>query len=319
MHAAATQRQQDVQVFAGLPKTLRLMACASLSGIGASLFTHPMDQMKSIMQLNGELVKKGGAAVYSSWSHCFSTTLRNGGLGALYRGISMTTSREAVMNSFRIGLYDPVLEFMNGGPLTAPPSPLLGMAAGAGTAAMGSFLVNPLEICKVRLQVAGSGVGHQHQYKGGLDALASLVRNEGITGAWKGVNTSVVRLMMGSSVQLPVYAWLKKTLSEDCGMDSRSVVTHASCAFLSSIPSILVVNPLDVVRTRIYNQPFDAEGRGLLYRNGVHAAWKIFTVEGPGAFYKGAVVHFGRLAPHLTLIFVMNESLKKVLVPEASQ
>ena len=77
--------------------------------------------------------------------------------------------------------------------------------------------------------------------------------------------------------------------------------------------SILFCNPADVVRTRIYNQPFDPQtGKGLLYRNGFDALTKIVRTEGVlGGLYKGAWTHYSRLGPHIVLVFVFLEQMKK--------
>lgn len=79
--------------------------------------------------------------------------------------------------------------------------------------------------------------------------------------------------------------------------------------------SILFCNPADVVRTRIYNQPFDpVTGKGLLYRNGFDALTKIIRTEGVlGGLYKGGWTHYSRLGPHIILVFVFLEQMKKMI------
>jgi solute carrier family 25, member 34/35 len=69
-----------------------------------------------------------------------------------------------------------------------------------------------------------------------------------------------------------------------------------------------------VVRTRIYNQPFDPiTGKGLLYRNGLDAFTKIVKTEGVvGGLYKGGWTHYSRLGPHIILVFVILEQMKKM-------
>ena len=57
------------------------------------------------------------------------------------------------------------------------------------------------------------------------------------------------------------------------------------------------VNPVDVVRTRVFNQPVGSDGVGLRYRGGVDAALQLVRAEGPLAFYKGAGAHYAVSAP----------------------
>ena len=57
------------------------------------------------------------------------------------------------------------------------------------------------------------------------------------------------------------------------------------------------MNPVDVTRTRYYNQQY-VNGKGVQYSSGVHAAATIANTEGPLAFYRGFLTHFLRIGPH---------------------
>jgi hypothetical protein len=80
------------------------------------------------------------------------------------------------------------------------------------------------------------------------------------------------------------------------------------------------MNPLDVVRTRYYNQPYIA-GNGKIYSSGIDAFKTIFRTyfifitgtEGLTAFYKGFLTHFLRIGPHFCLTFVFIGMLKRNL------
>ena len=74
---------------------------------------------------------------------------------------------------------------------------------------------------------------------------------------------------------------------------------------------VTLMNPIDVIRSRLYNQPFDAHGKGTLYSSGVDAFGKILRTEGPQGFFKGWLAHFSRGAPHVALIFVFLEQLQR--------
>ena len=63
------------------------------------------------------------------------------------------------------------------------------------------------------------------------------------------------------------------------------------------------MNPVDVTRTRFYNQTYE-NGIGTMYTSGVDAFKKIMKNEGPTAFYRGFISHFLRIGPHFCLTFV---------------
>ena len=56
-----------------------------------------------------------------------------------------------------------------------------------------------------------------------------------------------------------------------------------------------------------------AARRGVLYEGAVDAAMKIFRIEGPLAFYKGATAHFLRVGPHTCLTFVFIGRLRRAV------
>lgn len=70
------------------------------------------------------------------------------------------------------------------------------------------------------------------------------------------------------------------------------------------------MNPIDVVRTRFFNQPY-VNGKGQIYSSGLSAVQTIFKKEGPSAFYKGFTTHFLRIGPHFCLTFVFLGMLRR--------
>ena len=46
------------------------------------------------------------------------------------------------------------------------------------------------------------------------------------------------------------------------------------------------------------------------YSGGADAAAQLVALEGPRAFYKGALTHYLRLGPHMVLVFGILEQLK---------
>ena len=163
---------------------------------------------------------------------------------------------------------------------------------------------------KTRMQAQASGanaaVGHQHAFSGVADGFKSLLREEGARGLWKGLPPSVLRLALGSSGQLASYSQIKEWALARGYADG--VPLHLATSFASVVFGVTAMNPVDVIRTRVYNQP---SGARRLYRNALDCAWKIARQEGVLAFYKGWGAHYLREAPHVALLFVFLEQLKK--------
>ena len=134
-------------------------------------------------------------------------------------------------------------------------------------------------------------------------------------GFLRGVVVNTFRGFLGPGSQITSYSLLKDyVVSNDWdGFGATNVATHVVCSLASAAVSVLAVNPVDVIRTRLYNQPFGSDGRGLRYRGGLDASIQLFRAEGLGAFYKGGIAHLGRLGPHMLLVFTILEQLKQIL------
>lgn len=233
--------------------------------------------------------KLGDQKKFSGFFDCLRTTWVAEGMSGVQRGLSISLARQFITNIFKLGLYEHAERLYH--PDRDKPAPIsIKFLAGATTGSISAVVANPLEILKVRMQsqssVASAAVGYQHNFSGVRGAFRNLLVNEGLLqGLYKGVGTSILRQSVGGGTQLAVYHDLKERALL-AGIRNGSPL-HLGCSLAASVAAIAACNPLDVVRTRVYNQPCDDKGIGLYYRNGPHAAWKIVTVEGPLAFYKG--------------------------------
>jgi solute carrier family 25 protein 34/35 len=80
--------------------------------------------------------------------------------------------------------------------------PLRRSAADPSPTVLAAIVGNPLFLVKARMQAYSpfNPVGVQHAYKGTWDGLKSIVKVDGVKGLWRGVDASMLRTAMGSSV-----------------------------------------------------------------------------------------------------------------------
>mmetsp|Transcript_12376 Transcript_12376/g.31622 ORF Transcript_12376/g.31622 Transcript_12376/m.31622 type:complete len:309 (-) Transcript_12376:150-1076(-) len=285
---------------------------AAAGGI-AVCFSHPLELTKVRLQLDNERAARGTPRMYKGWLDCFAQNYQAEGIRGLQRGLSLGITREVCFNAIRIGMLEPITDVVHAVATTCgltdkakPPGPSERLAAGLTCGALGGCCVNPIEILKTRFQAFGGLTGFQHAYQGPISALATLLRDEGLGGAFNGVGTSTLRGILGPGSQIFAYNEFKREVIAR-GADGGSVLTHISCALASAAVSVAFVNPIDVARTRLYNAP---PGR---YAGGVDAAWQVIASgEGVFSFYKGALTHFLRLGPHMVLVFGILEQMKKL-------
>lgn len=295
------------------PPLIEQLGAPAVAGGIAVCFSHPLELTKVRLQLDNERAAQGTPRMYKGWVDCVVSNWRSDGVRGLQRGLSLGITREVCFNAVRIGLLEPVTEGVHATAArlgladeAAPPGPAERLGAGLTCGALGGCCVNPIEVIKTRMQAFGGLTGFQHAYAGPLTALAELWREEGATGYTRGLATSTMRGLLGPGSQIVAYNEIKAAAVAR-GVDGSRVSTHVVTALLSAVVSVACVNPVDVTRTRLYNAP---PGR---YAGGVDAALALARIEGPLAFYKGALTHFLRLGPHMILVFGILEQLKMVL------
>ncbi|KAH9495095.1 hypothetical protein Btru_018151 [Bulinus truncatus] len=76
------------------------------------------------------------------------------------------------------------------------------------------FFVQPLDLVKNRMQLSGVG-GAKKQYKTSFHALASILKNEGVTGIYTGLSAGLLRQATYTTTRLGIYTSLFDMMSRD--------------------------------------------------------------------------------------------------------
>ncbi|KAI9482037.1 Mitochondrial oxaloacetate carrier protein [Coemansia sp. RSA 989] len=295
----------------------------SLASCGAVTFTNPFEVVKTRLQLQGELAKATPNMVkpYHNVAQAFWVIGKNEGLRGLQKGLGPGYMYQIMLNGTRLGLYEPAKNALYSvvtGSASSGQKPIipLNVAAGGMCGVAGAALGSPFFLVKTRMQSSSSfaAVGHQHHYKSSLDGLRQIWRQGGMRGLFRGMDAAMMRAGAGSSVQLATYDHFKSYISRKLshrGFDDNSVYTHFMASMGTGFFVCLVMNPFDVVSTRMYNQKAAAAGHGgALYKNPLQCFYKTVSTEGFFSLYKGFLAHYLRLGPHTILMFVFVEQIK---------
>ena len=87
-------------------------------------------------------------------------------------------------------------------------------------------------------------------------------------------------------------------------MTGKATIGQNFIASISgSMLSITVAQPLDVVKTRIQNRPFDSP------ESGISIIRKLLKYEGPRAFFKGIIPKLLIVGPKLVFSMTVAQSL----------
>lgn len=290
-----------------------------LAACGAVTFTNPIELIKTRMQLQGELsrTEKGQVKLYKNPFQAFKVIYQHEGIRGLQQGLLCGYYYQLGLNGCRIGLYEPSRYYFtkllypsnikNG---VVSENMLINVLSGFTSGAAGAVLASPFFLIKTRMQSFSKtgAVGQQTHYESAWDGIKQIYRHEGFKGLYRGVDAAILRTGAGSSAQLPIYYYTKNfVLKHDIAKDN-SLMLHFLSASMAGLGVSIVMNPWDVVLTRMYNQ------KGNLYTSPLDCFKKIIAIEGPLALYKGFWAQLFRVAPHSILTLMFMEQCMKVMV-----
>ncbi|KAG9285414.1 hypothetical protein G9A89_010889 [Geosiphon pyriformis] len=267
-------------------------ACASVT------FTNPWELVKTRLQLQGELTRANTNAPkpYRNIFQAFFVIFRYEGLRGIQQGLGPAYVYQLVMNGARLGLYDPMRNYLVQTFNTSNTSMPISIASGGAAGIVGAALGSPLYLVKTRMQSHSPqfAIGHQHNYKNTWHALSEIYKDGGFRCLFRGVDASMLRTGVGSSVQLPSYFLVKRWLIKKTGR-SDDILVQGLSSLASGLCVCIAMNPFDVISTRMYNQKADSSGKGILYKSTLDCLVKTYQTEGLSGFYKGFGAHYFRV------------------------
>ncbi|XP_022819696.1 solute carrier family 25 member 35-like isoform X2 [Spodoptera litura] len=287
-----------------------------LAGAGATIFTNPMDVVKTRMQLQGELRARTDATTrYRGIFHALYVIARADGALALQKGLAPAMVLGFTMNSVRLGMYH-VAE-VNGwtknknGEISIEKAIFWSSVSGV----MSGVTGNPASVVKTRIQAAAHpsiAVGRQHRYKGMCDGIVTIYKTEGLRGFFAGVSATCTRLAIGSAAQLTTFSKFKEYLLSRGYFEDAPLTLSFWASIVCGVIVVCIETPLDVANTRLYNQGSSATG-AVLYTGVLDCLTKIYRTEGLHGLYKGLGPLYLRIAPHTTLSLVIWDMLNNLL------
>ncbi|XP_025203359.1 mitochondrial 2-oxoglutarate/malate carrier protein-like [Melanaphis sacchari] len=276
---------------------------AGLSGMGASVFVHPLEVLKYRMQLSGE---KGTTSDHKNSFHAIINMAKKEKLSGFYKGISANFIRQLIFTSTRVGCYTTLIDEMK---KRGQSNVINNAIASMSTGAFAAFISTPTDIAVVRMTADGRlPTESRRNYKHVFDALWKIRKDEGITGLWRGTAATVFRAMTANVTQLMSYDAAKVYMMDNYKMEN-GLKLHTVSSMISGIVYSICSNPMDVLKTRIQQQKIvdgKAEYSGL-----VEVASTLVKTEGVTALWKGWPFYYLRVAPGTVLLFIFMEQLKK--------
>ncbi|XP_023349419.1 calcium-binding mitochondrial carrier protein Aralar1 [Eurytemora carolleeae] len=273
-------------------------ALGSFAGACGATAVYPIDLVKTRMQ-NQRTGSYIGELMYRNSFDCFKKVLRHEGFTGLYRGLVPQLMGVAPEKAIKLTMNDfarDKLKTANGGHLPLWAECLAG-ACGGGSQVM---FTNPLEIVKIRLQVAGELAA------GSKVSAMGVVRELGFFGLYKGSRACFLRDIPFSAIYFPAYAHLKPAFADENGYNSPLSLLTAGA--IAGMPAASLVTPADVIKTRLQ---VVARAGQTTYTGVMDAARKIYAEEGFRAFWKGSIARMCRSSPQFGVTLVTYELMQR--------
>ncbi len=183
--------------------------------------------------------------------------------------------------------------------LDSPPVPWMHGAAGIMGGAISMTIFYPLDLLRTRAHTTGQG-GRQ------LRGAWTLLRQEGISGMYRGVTMAVCAHSIGWGTYLTLFRTCQDKLRVANGGDAVSGDFLAACAAATATATL--VTPLNLVKTR--TQLFDKKGEKP--KGVVESLKTVVREEGVRKLFRGLGPQL-LLSSHTTIQVAMYEFLKRKL------
>ncbi|XP_077504356.1 calcium-binding mitochondrial carrier protein SCaMC-2-like isoform X4 [Amblyomma americanum] len=176
--------------------------------------------------------------------------------------------------------------------------------AGSLAGSIAQTSIYPMEVLKTRLALRKTG-----QYKGIVDAAYQIYRNEGLRSFYKGYLPNLLGIIPYAGIDLAIYETLKKLyLRQHDLTDDPGILVLLGCGTVSSSCGQIASYPLALVRTRLQAQDGKHERTSM-----IGLIKGIVRTEGFSGLYRGITPNFMKVAPAVSISYVVYEHSRRAL------
>jgi len=284
-----TLEEEALHAYVRTPQGSFAVGC--VASFFAEMLTCPLDTIKVRMQLTCNMP---GEAAVGVWGMGRNIVTREG-VGQLWKGAGTASFRQMIYGGTRLTIYGPLKQVLASA-LPVPPGVvnfLSGMSAGI----LGTLVVNPLDVRKVRMQQGKSG------------NVVHIVREGGAAALYKGLAANVTRGATVTAVEFSLFDQLKLVIGQQAAWhpDLSPVALTAISAMLAGLATTCFVSPADVVKARAMTARAKAASVpswGILR--------EIVTTEGPLGLYAGFAPSAARISLFAVVLFSVREAIRQI-------
>eukprot|EP01114_Cavostelium_apophysatum_P011189 TRINITY_DN2538_c0_g1_i1.p1 TRINITY_DN2538_c0_g1~~TRINITY_DN2538_c0_g1_i1.p1 ORF type:complete len:306 (-),score=51.65 TRINITY_DN2538_c0_g1_i1:67-984(-) len=289
-------KKDDIRIASPKPHVGSLWKATLAGGITGAIeasIMFPTEFVKTQLQLQG----KNQPQKFKGPIDCAVVTVKEHGPLGLYRGLSSLVVGSAPKVAVRFTAFEKAKQSLKdeNGKLSAGSNMLAGLFAGASEAVLA---VTPMETIKTKLIHDMNNPPEKRKYHGLVHGVRTIVAQEGLSGIYKGLVPTVLKQSTNQATRFLVYEELKKYLESNSKVP-LSVGWSLLCGATAGGVSVLVNNPLDVIKTKM--QGLDSH----LYKSSWDCAKKILQQQGVMFFYRGVSPRLIRVCGDSAITFTI--------------
>jgi len=279
---------------------------SATSGIMEILIFHPVDTVAKRLMSNTEAIFKSGSKDNMSRLSkvLFKESVNKGFVGkwlSLFPGVSFGAAYKVLQRTYKFSAQ-PILRDYMAGAYGKQFASIFGKgnsrdmtnACAGALVGIGEVFLLPLDVLKIKSQT------NPEVLKG--RGLIDLIKTENFK-LYRGVGWTAARNCPGS---FALFGMNSLVYTRGFGVSGPKEAKGYQI-FLGSMAggtaSILVSSPLDVIKVRIQNKPFDDP------RSGFKVFGDLMKQEGPHALFKGMTPKLGLIGPKLVFAFTVAQTL----------
>jgi solute carrier family 25 iron transporter 28/37 len=161
-----------------------------------------MDTVKQKMQLS--------YVSYRGLKDCILMTYKQTGLRGFYAGYTTTLTMNIPYTAVYFASYESLKKTITKGKSKSEHTTLDHLISGAGAGILSAGFTNPLDVAKTRLQTQDDA---GKAYKGMLDAVHRIWKEEGMVGLLQGIKPRMLFHSCAAAICWGTYEFMKKILS----------------------------------------------------------------------------------------------------------
>lgn len=285
---------------------------SATSGVLEILLFHPVDTVAKRLMSNTETVLKSGAGFDQNYKNLsrviFKDSVDKGFVGkwmSLFPGVSFGAAYKVLQRTYKFGSQPLLRGWMseqygdNFKKYFGKYSKDMSNAFAGALVGIGEVFLLPLDVLKIKSQT------NPEVLKG--RGLMDLIVTENFK-LYRGITWTMARNCPGSFALFGANSLVYTTIFGVSGAKDAKWWQMLVGSMAGGVASIVVSSPLDVIKTRIQNKPFDDA------RSGFKVVRDLMAEEGLYAFFKGLTPKIGLIGPKLIFSFTVAQYLNNRLL-----